>query len=75
MFLFSKFALATCAFYLAVSILLDAIMFGMTAWKGGFGVTASRSIWLVFFGLVWLASFLLSWRIVLAPLFAGIKKT
>lgn len=74
MFLFARFALVTCAFYLAIAVLLDAAMFGIAVWKGGSDVAASRSAWFVFFGLVWVVSFLLSWRIVLAPLFANIPK-
>ncbi len=72
---YTKLALVTCAFYLGVSILLDAAVFGMAMWKGSFVLAATRTGWLVFFGIVWLISFLLSWRIVMAPLFARIHGT
>ena len=41
-------------FYLAISILLDvldAVVFGMTLWEGIFGVSATKSGWLLFFGV------------------------
>ena len=72
---YTKLALVTCAFYLGVSILLDAAVFGMALLKGSFMISATRTGWLVFFGIAWLMSFLLSWRIVMAPLFARIHRT
>jgi hypothetical protein len=73
--LYTKLALVTCGFYLAISILLDVAVFGMAMWKGSSGVFASKSGWLLFFGMVWLMSFLLSWRIVFTPLFAKLHRT
>jgi hypothetical protein len=73
--LYTKLALVTCGFYLAISILVDAAVFGMALWKGSFGVSATKSGWLVFFGTAWLISFLLSWRIVFAPLLARLHRT
>jgi hypothetical protein len=72
--LYTKLALVTCAFYLAISILLDAAVFGMALWKGSFGVSATKTGWLAFFGIAWLMSFLLSWRIVIGPLLARIQE-
>jgi len=74
-FLYTKLALVTCAFYLGISILIDAAVFGMAQWKGSFGIFATRTGWLVFFGIAWLISFLLSWRIVWAPLFAKLHRS
>jgi hypothetical protein len=71
---YTKLALVTSAFYLGTSILLDGGIFGMSLWKGSFGVSTSKTSWAVFFGLVWLSSFLLSWRIVVSPLLAQIAK-
>jgi hypothetical protein len=73
--LYTKLALVTCGFYLAISILVDAAVFGMALWKGSFGVSATKSGWLVFFGMAWLISFVLSWRIVFAPLLARLHST
>ena len=73
--LFTKLALVTCAFYLGVNILLDATMFGVALWKGGFGFYfSSRAAWIVFFGFIWLLSFALAWQIVLTPLHAKFPK-
>jgi hypothetical protein len=58
----------TCAFYLGVNILLDATMFGVALWKGGFGFYfSSHTAGIVFFGFIWLLSFALAWQIVLNP--------
>ena len=73
--LYTKLALVTCGFYLAISILLDAAVSGIGLWKGGFVILATKGGWLVFFGIAWLTSFLLSWRIVIAPLFARLHRT
>ena len=69
MFFYTKLALVACAFYVGGAILLDAGIFGMALWKGSFGISATKSGWIVIFGAAWLASFLLSWRIVMNPLF------
>jgi hypothetical protein len=74
MFFYTKLALVTCAFYLGAAILLDAVIFGMALWKGSFDISATKSGWMVLFGAAWLASFLLSWRIVMNPLLAQIAK-
>lgn len=73
--LFTKLALVTCVFYLGISILLDAALFGMALWKGSSAISATRSAGLVFFGIAWLISFLLSWRILFAPLLARLHKS
>jgi hypothetical protein len=71
--LYTKLALVTCGFYLAVSILLDGAVFGTAWWKGSASVSATKSGWLMFFGLAWLMSFLFSWRIVVSPILARIQ--
>ena len=75
MFLYAKLALVTCAFYLGVAILIDGAIFCMALWKGGFVVLAPKAGWVLFFGAVWLTSFLVSWRIVITPVFARIHGT
>jgi len=74
MFFYTKLALVTCVFYVGTSILLDATIFGMALWKGGFSISATKTGWIVLFGSVWLASFLLSWQIVMTPLLTQIAK-
>jgi hypothetical protein len=70
--LYTKLAVVTCAVYFTISILFDAGLFALALWKGSFGVFATKTGWVVFFGLAWLASFLLSWRIVMTPILARI---
>ena len=72
--LYTKLALVTCAFYLGVSILLDAAVFRMALWKGGFVISATKTGWLMLFGIAWLGSFLLSLRIVVGPTLARIEE-
>ena len=74
MFFYTKLALVTCAFYIGVAILMDGALFAMAIWKGSSGVFASKIGWVVFFGAVWLVSFLLSWWIVITPLLDQIHK-
>jgi hypothetical protein len=62
-----KLALVTCAFYLGIAILLEAAFFGIAMWKGGIMYTLTRPVWFVTFGLFWLLSFTLAWRIVMGP--------
>lgn len=40
---YTKLALVTCAFYLGISILLDAAVFGMALWKDSFIVAATKT--------------------------------
>ena len=73
--LFTKLALVTCAFYLGINVLLDVAMFGIALLKGGSLLGfSSRIAGILFFGLIWLLSFVLAWRIVLAPLQAKLLK-
>jgi hypothetical protein len=71
---FTKLALVTCAFYIGISFLLDGAIFGLASYTGIAGVHLTRGGRYIFFGLVWLASFSLAWRIVMTPLFARIPK-
>ena len=68
-----KLAAVTCAFYLAAAVLTEAAIMVLAHVLGGFGVHASRWGWLFFFGGVWLASFLLAYRVVVPPILAKIS--
>jgi hypothetical protein len=72
--MFTRFALVTRAFYLGFNILLGAAFLGLSLWKGGASIFASRGAWALFFGAIWLVSFLAPWKIVLAPIFARIPR-
>jgi hypothetical protein len=70
MFFFARLALVTCAFYLGIAVLMDATSFAIARWRGGFGVYLTRPAWMVTFGLIWLLSFMLSWRFIMTPILA-----
>ena len=80
MFLLTKFALATCAVYLGLAILINSAIFGIVRGKAFTililrrGASGPLGIGLVLFSAMWLTAFLISWRIVISPLLDGIEK-
>jgi len=60
-----KLSLLTCGFYLGGVALVYGALIGSTQIFGSFSMVLGRSTWAVLFGLLWLASFLLAWRIVI----------
>jgi hypothetical protein len=70
MFLIAKTALVTCAFYIGIAIVLQALLLGITHWKGGVSYAINFKAWALIFGLIWLASFALAWRITIVPVLA-----
>ena len=72
--LYTKIAFVTCAIYLVFSIILDVLGIAMAGWKGSFGLFFTKTGWVLLFGLVWLVSFLLSYRIVVSPILARIHR-
>ena len=70
MFLIAKTALVTCAFYIGIAIVLEALLLGVTHWKGGIFYSINFKAWAVVFGLIWLASFALAWRVTIVPMLA-----
>jgi hypothetical protein len=70
MFLIAKMALVTCAFYVGISILLEALLLGVMFWKDGIMYTINFKAWAVIFGLIWLASFAMAWRVTIVPFLA-----
>lgn len=69
-----KLAAVTCAFYLVIAVFIEAAAFSLAHLRGAFGFFAPRSAWIGGFGIVWLISFLLAWRIVLTPVLTKIAK-
>ena len=61
-------------FYLGFSALLDLATTLIAVKTGGFAVVMSRTGWTVFYGSLWLISFLLSWPLVITPLFDRIQQ-
>ena len=70
MFLIAKMALVTCAFYVGISLLLEAVLLGVTFWKGGVMYSVNFKAWALIFGVIWLASFALAWRVTIVPFLA-----
>ncbi len=56
-----KLALLTCAFYLVIAVLTQAVEIAAARVLGG--VTISLAVWAVFFAFVWVVSFSLAWRV------------
>jgi len=69
-----KLAAMTCVFYLGSAVLMEALLVLLAHVLGTAGFSLSRSGWMVLFGMVWLASFLLAWRVVIPPILARIPK-
>jgi hypothetical protein len=73
--LITKLAVLTCAFYLGINVLVEAALFGLALWRGGVAIGFTyRVTTVIFFSLIWLLSFSLSWRIVVAPIFVKIPR-
>ena len=74
MFIIAKLALVTCAFYVGISVLLEAALFGLAFWKGGVLYWINFKAWALIFGLLWLVSFAVAWRIMMVPFLAGFPR-
>ena len=74
MFLIAKTALVTCAFYVGISVLLEALLLGVSPWKGGIMYSLNFKVWALWFGVIWLASFALAWRIIVVPFVANFPR-
>jgi len=64
-----KLALLTCAFYLGISVLMQAALFGLAIWRGSAGFFFTRWTLGAVFAVVWLTSFSLAWHFI----YAGIR--
>lgn len=71
-----KLAGVTCAFYLGAAVLVETAMWVLDHRAGGIVVTTDKPEVAagIFFGAIWLASFLLAWRIIAEPIFAAFSK-
>jgi hypothetical protein len=74
MFLLAKTALVTCAFYVGITILLEALLLGVVHWTGGVFYSINFKAWALIFGLIWLASFALAWRFTIVPFLAKLPR-
>ena len=64
MLFFMRLALVNCAFYLVGVFLLGAAGWGVSLWRGHFGLDATRTGWTLLFGIIWLVSFQFAWHVV-----------
>jgi hypothetical protein len=60
-----KFALTTCAFYILFAALVQAALLGINYARPGVSFHVSRTGWVFFFGITWLASFICSYRVLM----------
>ena len=71
---FLKLTLYTCAFYLAIALPIIVAELAIEYWTGTFGIYFHGRTGFVafagFWGIVWLASFLLAFRIVFRGVWA-----
>ena len=74
MFVFTKFIALTSAFCIGVALLMDVGLIVAAKITGGVGIFFSRWNWLALWTAVWLASFFLTWRILVTPWLARIPK-
>ena len=70
MFIFTKFVAVTCGFCLGAAILLDIAILVAGHITGAVGVSFGLRQWLTLWGLVWLGSFFLAWRLLISPIVA-----
>ena len=64
--LITRMAIWTCIFYFLISVVLQVLAM-LAFWTLRISYTLSFTVWLLFFGFIWLTSFCLAWRIVLSP--------
>jgi hypothetical protein len=74
MSIITKLALVTCAFYVGISVLLEVVLLALTLWKGGVFYSINFKAWALIFGLLWLVSFALAWRIMMVPFLASFPR-
>lgn len=75
MFLIVKLALVSSAFYVGITIALVALLLGIMHWEGGIFYSINFKAWALVFGLIWLASFALAWRVTIVPFLAKFPRT
>ncbi len=64
-----RLALLTCAFYLAIAILIEVASLILARLLGGFAISTKPWGWALIFGFMWLISFTLAWHVFRAKYF------
>jgi hypothetical protein len=60
-----KLAIVTCAIYMGITLLLLVGGLVIGPWKFVVGYNYNLRTWAILFGLMWLVSFIIAWRIVI----------
>jgi hypothetical protein len=60
-----KLAIVTCAIYMGITLLLLVGGLVIAPWKGVVGYNYNFRAWALLFGLTWVVSFIISWRLVI----------
>ena len=68
LFFATRFALLLCAFLLGFAFLFDAVAYATAIVRGSSAYPIAMPAWLLAFAVLWLVSFLLTWRIAMVPL-------
>lgn len=68
LFFATRFALCLCALLLGFAFLFDAVAYATAFFRGSSAYPVAKPAWLLAFGVLWLVSFLLAWRIAIVPL-------
>lgn len=66
-----KLAIVTCAIYMGIALLLFFAELALVHLKGGFFYYLNWRTFGLLFGLIWLASFTVAWRIVISRFAVG----
>ena len=66
-----KLAIVTCAIYMGITLLLFFCVLALVHLKGGVFYGLNWRAFGLLFGLIWLASFTVAWRIVISRFAAG----
>jgi hypothetical protein len=65
-----KLAGWTCVFYMAIAALAQLALYAAARLKGGLMYYATPRGWMLFFAIVWVASFGLAWHVFSAEIHA-----
>jgi hypothetical protein len=68
-----KLAIATCAIYIGITLVLVLAGLVVVHWKGIIAYNFNFRAWAIVFGLIWLVSFIIAWRIVIQQTLKAFK--
>jgi hypothetical protein len=68
-----KLAIATCAIYIGITLVLVLAGLVVVHWKGMIAYNFNFRAWAIVFGLIWFVSFIIAWRIVIQQALKAFK--